>query len=100
MYLDQDPLLCVLEDLVTAVIVEVVNTLSFCFKRSVKCYTTLKTKRNRFHLFTVTNQSESIVGERTVMSGHSVFPYGGKKRYFSCSPLSITLCNGASIREI
>jgi len=33
------------------------------------------------------------------MSGFSVFPYRGKKRYFSCSSLSIALCNGASIRE-
>ena len=31
------------------------------------------------------------------MGGFSVFPYSGKKRYFSCSPLSIVLCNVASI---
>ena len=34
-----------------------------------------------------------------VSSGFSVFSYRGKKRYFSCSSLSIALCNGASIHE-
>ena len=33
------------------------------------------------------------------MSGFSTFPYSGKKKYFSCSPLSIALCNGASMRK-
>ena len=41
-------------DLVTAVIAEMFNLLFFCLKRSVKCYTTLKTKHN--HPFTVTNR--------------------------------------------
>jgi len=31
------------------------------------------------------------------MRRESVFPYNGKKRYFSCFHLSIALCNGASI---
>ena len=34
-----------------------------------------------------------------VTSEFSVFTYSGKKRYFSCFPMSIALCNGASIRE-
>ena len=34
-----------------------------------------------------------------VTSGFSVFPYRDKKRYFSCCPLSIVLCNGTSIRK-
>ena len=33
-------------DLVIALIAEVFNTLSFCLKRSVKCWTALKTKHN------------------------------------------------------
>ena len=33
------------------------------------------------------------------MSGFSIPPYSGKKRYFSFSPLSIVLCNRASICE-
>ena len=35
----------------------------------------------------------------TDMSEYSVFPYSGKKRYFSCSFLSIMLCNEVSIHE-
>ena len=90
-------LLCgFMEDLKTAVIAEVFNTLSFCLKCSVK-WTTLKTKRN--HPFAFSLWLIDPVGVRTVMSGFSVFPYSGKKRYFSCSPLSIALCNGASIHE-
>ena len=37
------------------------------------------------------------MGMHAVSSECSISPYGGKKRYFSCFPLSITLCNGASI---
>jgi len=40
-----------------------------------------------------------IVGACTIMSESSVFPHSGKKRYFSCPSLSVTLCDGASIRE-
>ena len=43
--------------------------------------------------------NSSIVGAQTVMSESSIYPYSGKKRYFSCSSLSITLCNGVSIHE-
>ena len=39
------------------------------------------------------------MGVHAVTSEYSVFPYGGKKRYFSCSPLSIMLYNGVSICE-
>ena len=46
----------------------------------------MKTKRNRpFTFYAVIHES-------------SVFPYSGKKR-LSWSSLSITLCNGATIRE-
>ena len=38
-------------------------------------------------------------GTRTVTSASSMFPYSGKKRYFSCSSLSITLCNRTNIHE-
>ena len=65
-----------MEDLVTAVIAEVFNTLSLC---SVKCYTTLKQSviaLSPFHC------DSSIVGGRTVTSEYSVLPYGGKRRYF------------------
>ena len=51
------PLHGFMEDLVIAVIAEVFNMLSFCFKHSVKYWTTLKTKRNRPLPFTVTNRS-------------------------------------------
>ena len=63
-------------------------------KSFYKILTTLKTKHNC--PCTVTNR---YCGANAVMSGFSVFPYRGKKRYFSCSPLSIALCNGVSICE-
>ena len=61
------PLCGFMEDLVTTVIAEVFNTLSFCLNCSVNCYTTLNTKHNRS--FTVTNQS----WERTLSQVD--FPY-------------------------
>ena len=33
------------------------------------------------------------------MSESSIFPYSSKKRYFSCSSLSLKLCSGVSIGE-
>jgi len=82
------PLRGFMETLVTAVIAEVLNTLSFCLKPSAKCQTTLKTKRNRpftFSLWLIDPEACAAT------SGFSVFPYRDKKRYFSCSPLSIAL---------
>jgi len=87
------PLRSFMEDLATAVIAEEFNTLSFCLNRSVKCLTALKMKRN--HPFTVTNRSWGHALSRVI----SMFPCSAKKRYFSCSPLSIALTNGANIRE-
>jgi len=49
-----------------------------------------------FCLFTVTHRSH---GEHAVTSESSVFPYSDKRRYFSCSSLSIMLCNKGSIHE-
>jgi len=51
----------------------------------------LKTKHS--HLFIVTNQSYGRVLSRMV------FLYFSKKRYFSCSPLSIALCNRVNIHK-
>ena len=56
------PLHGFVEDLAIALIVEVFNLLSFSLKRSLKCWTTLKTKHNHF------NCDQSILGARAVTS--------------------------------
>jgi len=47
------PLHGFVKDLVIALIAEVLNTLLFCLKCSVKCYTTLKMKRNHPFAFSL-----------------------------------------------
>jgi len=77
------PLRGFMEDLVTAVIAEVFNMLSFCLNRSVNCYTTLNMKRDhRSFAF-----SPWLIDPRgcTVTSGFSVIPYSGKKILFMFS---------------
>ena len=86
------PLHGFMEDLVTAVNAEVLILLYSCLKCSVKCQTTLKTKHN--HPFTLTCQ----------LWGHAITSelpdfHSSKRRYFSCSSLSTTLCNRAGISE-
>jgi len=57
----------------------------------------MKMKRYTFYLFTACDSS--IIGAHAVKSESSMFPFSGRKRYFSYSYLSVTLCNGASICE-
>ena len=74
------------EDLVIALIAEVLNSLLFCLKHSVKCQTTLKTKHScpfAFSLWLINPRVHAITSE------FSIFPYSCKERYFSCSPLSV-----------
>ena len=66
-----------MEDLVTAVIAEVFNTLSFWLNRSVNCYTTLITKCNCSFAFSLWLIGPG--GACTVTIVFSVFPYSGKK---------------------
>ena len=77
------PLCDFMEDLITVVIVEVFNMLSFCLNNSIKCLTTLKTKHNCPSLWLIDSK-----GARC-HEWISVFPYRGKKSYLSNSHLSI-----------
>jgi len=67
-----------MKDLVTAVITEEFITPSFCWKSSVKCWSTLKMKHNCLAPF----HCDSLIV--AVTSESSVFPYiySGKKRLF------------------
>ena len=66
-------------------------------KTFYKILCTTKNKAlSRFNHFTATHRQKGV---HTVTSKFLVFPYSGKKRYFSCSFLSVMLCNGVSICE-
>jgi len=52
------------EDLVTAVIAEVIITLSFCLKRSVNYLTTVKTEHNRPFAFSLWAHQSYVGGVR------------------------------------
>ena len=84
------PLCGFMEDVVTVVY----NMLSFCLKRSVRQHWKQSViALSPFHCDLL------ILRVHAVMSRFSIFPYRGKKRYFSYSPLSILLCNRANIHE-
>ena len=87
------PLCGFMEDLVTPVITEVFNKLSSCLNCSENYWATLNMKRNRSFAFSLW-----LINPGGAHCHEWIFRIA-KKRYFSCSPLSIALCNGASMRK-
>ena len=92
------PIHCFLEDLITEVIAEVFTTPSFCLKRSVKCQTTPKTKRNYPVAFSLWLTDHTEAHCHVCIFRISICVVA--RRYtFPAFSLFITLCNGASIRK-